>query len=782
MSELASRLAVKVRKKIWPMLMCVAIVGSCMGLLLKHYRSYDGVSLISSIENWALDQRFRWRGPIKATGKIGILAIDEKSLQKFGRWPISRKNYEKVFQNLKKLGAEWVGFDVVWSAAERPGFDDVEPSLARLKTLAGKAPADWADRVSKEVERAEATRDSSLADQAMIRMIKDYEKIVLGYFYYGSRGEAEALGEKAFDGLDHMEASAIQATVLPSGKELKDYPNLKAFGIVANLPAIGSVAPAHAFFNNDSDTDAIMRWVTLVREVNGNLMPSLSLKLAAQILKKEPVVEFDEVGVKDITLLNPDDDQDLLKIPIDHKGSGRILINHLGPDKTIPHFSIADVYDGTLTPEQQAALKGTSLILGPTAIAINDQRANPFDAGINGVEDHAAAIDNILSGRFMRRTETIYRTELMLVLAIGLLFAPIMVFGRAVFSGVAALLFLVGYYYFDKTFWFGRGEWVYMGMPFIEIGSLFLSTMLYKYIVEEREKRSVTGAFGQYLSPEVIEELMQSGEAPKLGGERKELTVFFSDVRGFTTLSENLSPEKLGELMNLYFTPMADIILGSKGTLDKYIGDAIMCFWGTPIKLENHADIGVKSAVQMLFEMDKLRVDLPKKGFPVIDIGIGLNSDMMSVGNFGSPQRKAYTVMGDAVNLGARLEGTTKDYGVKIIISEFTQKRLTSKDIYTRDLDKIKVKGKNEPVTVYEVMRPDMLRNDTDMRTMIGEFERGRVAYMKQDWDAAKKHFMQCLLLRPDDGPANLYLKRIEEFKAENPGTSWDGVYVFKHK
>jgi adenylate cyclase len=761
--------------------LCVGIVAACLGLLWNHYRSANTSDLIATMENRLLDLRFRFRGPIKPVGKVGILAIDEKSLQKFGRWPISRSVYEKAFANLKALGTEWIGFDVTWSEPERPQITDVQSNLERLKKLDGD---NWKTRLDKELAAIDGAKEVSLADQAMVRLIKNYQKIVLGYFYYASKTDAEALGERRFAGLAHMAStSGIQLTNLPTpgGKELKDYKTLLAHGVVANIQPIAEAASNFAFFNNESDADAIMRWVTLVRVLDNNLMPSLALKMAAAMDGREIVVEFDEFGITGITLVKADDDQDLIKIPVDTSW-GRVLINHLGPDKTIPHFSLADAYDGKFTAEQKKQLKGMSLLLGPTAVAINDMRANPFDSIINGVENHAAVIDNVLSRRFMRRTESIYVTELLIVAGLGVFFAPLMIFARAAFSGIAAVLFLVGYYYFDKYMWFGKGEWVFIGMPFIEIGALFIGTTLYKYIVEEREKRKVKGTFSLYLSPEVIDQVLDDPDALKLGGQKRELTVFFSDVRSFTTISESLTPEKLCELMNDYFTPMTSIILRSKGVLDKYIGDAIMAFWGAPIPVPNHADVAAVASIEMLYALDKLRIELPKKGFPNIDIGIGLNTGFMSVGNMGSGERFCYTVMGDSVNLGARLEGLTKEYGAKILISQFTQAKLTRKDIFTRDLDDIRVKGKLEPVKIFEIMRPDVLKQESHIRDLIGEFGLGRQMYVAQDWAKARAHFMKCLTIRPDDGPADMYLRRIEERASEPKIENWDGVYTFTHK
>ena len=728
--------------------LALAIVMVCLASLWRHYKSGSDADFVSAMEAKLLDVRFVMRGSRKPTGKVGILAIDEKSLQKFGRFPFSRRYYEQAFHNLKKRGVDWIGFDVVWSMPELPLLADVAPSIGRLGQLSQTGrPDDLKHMLAQEMREISAAQAASQADRSIASAIQSFKNIVLGFFYYASEEEAAQLGSRRFEGLDHMEKDAIQAVVLPDGKSLADYPQLKTGGIVANTPFIGAQAEHFAFFNNESEFDAIMRWVTLVRVVDGRLMPSLSLKLAAQILGREIVVFFDQYGVTDVSLMNPNDDQDLIKIPVDHRGKGRILINHLGAGKSIRHISLADAYDDKFSAKEVSALKGMSLLLGPTAIAINDQRANPFDPGLNGVENHGAVIDNILAKSFMRRTDRIYVTELIIVLCIGLLFSPLMVFSRAAVSAASVVLFMTAYYFVDKYLWFGRGEWVYMGMPFIEIFSMFIVTTMYKYLSEERDKKKVKGAFGLYLAPEVIDQVLSDPEALKPGGEKKELTVFFSDVRSFTTISESLSPEMLCELMNDYFTPMADIILRNKGVLDKYIGDAIMAFWGAPLALPQHADVACMAAIEMLFALDKLRVDLAKKGFPAIDIGIGLNTGLMSVGNMGSPQRFCYTVMGDAVNLGSRLEGATKDYGIKIMISESTHRKLTNKTLFTRDLDDIRVKGKMEPVKVFELMRPDIMSTERSIRDLMGEFHQGREAYRAQAWEKARKHFLACLLM-----------------------------------
>ena len=577
--------------------------------------------------------------------------------------------------------------------------------------------------------------------------------------------------------------SAIAAAILPDGLDLNHYEDLKVGAVVGNTDFISKAGKSFGFFNNDPDADSVVRTVNLVKVADGNLLPSMSLKMAASIMGREIVTVFDRVGVEEIMLVNPDNDKDLVHIPVDPLGGGRILLNHLGPTNTIHTFSLADAYDNSFSPKERKLLKGMSLMMGPTAMAINDMRANPFEATFNGVEHHAAVIDNIVSQRFFRRPADIYRTEMLVVLGIGVVFSILLAYSTAVTSGVGALILSIGYFYVDRHFWFGKGVWVYMGMPYIQISGLFMSVTLYKYFTEEREKKKVKGAFQHYLSPDVMNQVLDNPDKLKLGGERRECTVFFSDVRGFTTISESLSPEKLCELMNDYLSPMTEIILRSGGVLDKYIGDAIMAFWGAPIDRPDQADVAARVILAMMERLEVIRREFPAKGFPPVDIGCGLNTGQMSVGNMGSQERFAYTVMGDSVNLGARLESITKEYGVRSIMSEYTAARLTDpKAYFLRDMDDIVVKGKKDPVKIFELIHPMILPNEKAINDLLGEFHFARESYRAQDWAKARKHLEACLMIRPTDGPTKMYLERITEMEGMPHMENWDGVHVFKHK
>jgi adenylate cyclase len=784
MKALLRKVWSKVSKLLPIWLICGTIMGASWWALRQHYFRFavganerDPLYRIES--SWFDIKVTSLRGPQKPTGKVGILAIDDDSIHQFGRWPFSRRYYDQAFKNLKKHGVKWIGFDSVYDKPERPSLDDIEGQLLGL-TGSRQQSRD----LNLVMQSIGQMKKMSPADQIFREALQNFGNIVLGYFYMETKVEAKKAlgGRNHFDGIDRIAVSEIMGIDLPAGKKLSDFPLMKPEAIQVNDPIIDEVGSHFAFFNNDADQDAINRWLTLVADVDGHLMPCLALKTVAEYLNREIFVFFNNNGIESLALINRDDPSDSIDIPVDSTGKGRVLINPRGRGETIPHYGLAAAYRDDFTEKQKKALKDSVLLLGATATGINDMRPNAFDPTINGAENHAAVMDNIVRGDFYKRPASIFKTEMQILLVLGVIFTLILSFGSGLFSGLALITFLVGYYYVDKYFWMGKGIWTFMVVPAGEVTLMFGVVTLYKYVTEEKEKKMVKGAFQHYLSPEVIDQVLQNPEQLKLGGEKKELTVFFSDVRGFTTISETLTPEKLSELMNEYFTPMTGIVLRSKGVLDKYIGDAIMAFWGAPLELENPAETGCQAAIEMLYALDKLRTEFKAKGFPDIDIGIGLNTGPMSVGNMGSGERFTYTVMGDAVNLGSRLEGLTKEYGIKIMISEFTHAKLTPGKFFTRDLDDIRVKGKNEPVKVFHLMRPDFLPTPDLIREFIAKFELGRKAYTAQKWEDSRQHFVSCLQMKPDDKASIMYCERIDHYIEESPGQQWDGVYTFKHK
>lgn len=776
-------------KKNWQLIViCLVVITGSYSALFLHYRSWGRDDFIYKIESSIFDWKLQSRGTDKSPTKVGILAIDEKSLKKFGRWPFSRRYYARAFANLKKLGVKWIAFDAVWAEPEKTLLEHAKDQIVNIN----------ARNLSEKQNQMLSMIENSPSDVILTKSIRDFSNVIMGFFYFGSTFETKNnFGDRdPFIGLELMADMSEIPYDMPEGKTLEDYFFLKrGFGIVTNTPLYNNSADHFGFFSNDADDDAINRWVTLLANINGRLMPSLSLKSAAEYLDRDIFVIFDDITIESILLVSREDEGDSIEIPIDPNGAGRILANHRGPGRAFHHFSLTDAYDNSFSKKERKALKNSVLLLGATATGINDIRPNPFDPSIDGVENHAAALDNILRDNYLKRPESIYKTELLIVLIVGLLFAPLMIWGRAVISGVAVLLFLFGYYYFDKYVWFANGVWAYLFIPYLEILSMFVLTNLFKYITEEKDKKFLKSAFGSYISPELIDEMYSSGEPPKLGGTSGIITAFFTDIQSFSSFSEKLSATELVELLNEYLTAMTDILLENKGTLDKYEGDAIIAFFGAPMTLPDHAAKACYVALRMqetLLELRKKWISEGDKWPQIVKdmrMRIGINSGEIVTGNMGSRDRMNYTMMGDSVNLAARLEEAAKQYGIFTQISQFT-KDLTGDHFEMRELDTIRVVGKEEPVTTFDLLGLKG-RTAPALIKLKEEFHKGLALYKNMQWDEAIAQFEVSLELEyeryPDlkgkkTNPSLVYIDRCKAYKDNPPPDDWGGVFVLTSK
>ena len=794
MSSLVKSIKSGIKKSWKAIAVCIVIVGVCEMILFNHYRkfginqSYGRGDFVYLAESRILDWKLLARGPDTSPTKVGILAIDEKSLTQFGRWPFSRRYYTQAFANIKKLGVKWIGFDAIWSEPEKTLLEDIMPDLT---TLNGQNYGNVLSGI-RDLTKV------SPGDRIMSEGIKDFGNIVLGYFYFGNKLEAEAniQDKEKFPGLNLMLGSAISSLILPSAKTVNDFPFIShGYGLVSNIPLQASASKYHAFFSNDGDADAINRWVTLVANIDGNLMPSLSLKTAAEYLNREIVVFFGDTGIESVGLMNREKEDDVIEIPIDSMGAGRLLVNPRGGSQSFHHYSLADAYNNTFSKEEVKSLKNSLLLLGATATGINDMRPNPFDPTIDGVENHAAAIDNIFKQSYFKRPAKIFKMEMIIVFAVGLFFSPLMIWGRAMFSGIAVIAYLAAYFFVDQYFWFGKGTWVFMGIPYIEILAMFLLTMLIKYMGEEKDKQFLKSAFGSYISPELIDEMYSSGEPPKLGGTSGIITAYFTDIAGFSSFSEKLTATKLVELLNEYLTAMTDILLAEKGTLDKYEGDAIIAFFGAPMTLLDHAVRACTVAVKMQEALTVLRKKWADEGdkWPEIvkemRMRIGINAGEIVTGNMGSKGRMNYTMMGDSVNLAARLEAAAKQYGIFTHVSKFAHD-LTEDKFEMRELDTIRVVGKSEPVTSFDLLG---IKGQTSevLLNLKNSFHEGLALYKAMKWDEALAAFKKAAEFEyqrfPEfkgkkTNPSEIYLKRCEEFKKNPPPDNWDRVYTLTEK
>jgi adenylate cyclase len=463
--------------------------------------------------------------------------------------------------------------------------------------------------------------------------------------------------------------------------------------------------------------------------------------------------------------------------------NGTALINYTGPYNTYPHYSMADVIEGATPPD---AFRDKIVLVGATALAIGDVRNTPWqDTGYMGVEVHANIIDNLLHGGekgrgFLNRGTDEEIVDVAFILVFGLLFGFIFSRIAPLYSTITVIVTLMAFAWFVYFSFAGHGRWLSFVIPAGTLAANYAAITSFRMIREERAKRQIRKSFSQYLSPGVIDLIEKDPEKYiRPGGEMKELSIMFSDIRSFTTLSEGLSPDDLVHLLNEYFGAMTEIIFSYQGTLDKYIGDAIMAFWGSPYPQQDHAFRSCSCALEMVRGLEKLNVKWRNEGRPPIAVGIGLNTGLVNVGNMGSDRRLAWTVMGDNVNLASRLEGITKQYHSKLVISEATYREVASQFV-CRELDKIKVKGKNQPVNIYELL--DVAAERPKYEALLQQFDHAMAAYRSQDWQEAADRFAQILTIYPDDGPTQAFLERAEEFIEEAPQTDWDGVYVMKTK
>ncbi len=740
----------------------------------------------------ALDTRFRYR-PRRYTHpdpRIIIVDIDQHSQGVLGRWPFSREHFARVLDALREDGARVVAFNITFTEPDeilRPIRDLRARLQARHKRGRPLGP-----EVAAELASVEKEFDT---DRQFARAIDRFDRVVLGNFFLYSAADLKGLDDDALDRYADLLAFFTFPQVRPLraaiGKQgiLNLIQNYAPYGLLprgtqANMEiltdALAGESKTTGFFNVEADPDGVVRRALLTlpygRSKNyeeWDLYASLdveAVRLFLNLPKEETVLHFDETGIVAIEFGHS------LRVRPD--AIGRVMINYQGPVRTYPYVSIADVARHKFAP---GTFRGKIVLVGASATGIGDLRSTPY-GGLEypGVEIHANVIDNILHQNFLVRGAKQVTVDLALILLFGV---PLGIWlaltqPRWMWFGLLLVVPFVGGVYFA----FLKGWWLNFTLPFSSLISNVGLVALYRALVEEKEKRKVRGAFQHYLSPEVIRRLLQNPELVK--PRKNEVTVMFSDIRGFTSISEKLDPQELALLLNQYLTDMTKIVFEHLGTLDKYIGDAVMAFWGAPFDEPAHASKSCHAALKMLRRVAELRQQWEAEHKPVLDIGIGLNTGVASVGNMGSELRYGYTVMGDAVNLASRLEGLNKEYRTHILVSETTYAAARGARLIFRELDLIRVKGKMQPVTIYELLASHDTLSDGagELVARLEMFARGRACYQGRQWREAQNIFEKLLERWPDDGPSRIFWKRCQEYLFGEPEPNWDGVFVMSHK
>jgi adenylate cyclase len=735
--------------------------------------SRAGFAFLQNIEQSSLDLRFETRGKRPHDDRIVIVGIDEKTLQKIGSFPLPRKSYATLVDQLSAGGARVIAFDVTFPV---PESNSAVEALQKLKNGLGASASRALLQQVKTLEAA-SDQDAMLADA-----MKKSGNVVLGHVFLDSQPDPK-LAEEYFN----IAWAHVFPQVLPAGfkrgaevdlgRTFADNGGLVRKGVEANITKLADAAESFGFINIVPDPDGTLRHALLmIRYQDQDFFPSLDLEVvrAFETIPDQQVAAYiGPYGLERIQL-----GQHTVRPARD----GSALLNYAGPYGTYEQHSMWDVIGGSLPPD---TFRGKIVLVGATALAMGDIRNTPFEGVYMGVEVHANIIDNLLHSdepvrTFLKRGYNQEMVDLGFILLFGLIFGFWFSRVTPLYSTISVLLALAGFGGFVYFSFAHKGQWLSFVIPAGTLTANYAAITSVRMIREERAKRKIRKSFSQYLSPGVIALMEKDPEKYiRPGGEVKELSVLFSDIRGFTAISEGLTPDQLVQLLNEYFEEMTEILFATDGTLDKFIGDAIMAFWGSPSPQEDHASRSCACALRMSRGLATLNAKWQSAGQPPISIGIGLNTGLVNVGTMGSARRLSWTVMGDNVNLASRLEGITKQYHVQIVISEATYRQVSSRFV-CRELDKIRVKGKNRPVNIYELM--DVAAEKSRYEPLLERFDVAMKSYKTQNWSDAANQFSEVLANFPDDGPSQVFLERAIEFAENAPEDKWDGVYVMKTK
>ncbi len=717
-----------------------------------HFYRLDFVEQLSSI---IYDYRLRLTMPRTMDDRIVIVDIDEKSLKEEGRWPWGRDRLALLMDKLfDKYGVAVVGFDVVF--AEK----DESSGLKILQKLGqNQLKGDLSFQATLRQIEPQLDYDNLFASKIKNR------KVVLGYYLTNYR--------------DQQTSGMLPEPTFPAGS-FKAHPvgftTWNGYG--ANLPELQQAAVSAGHFNPVIDFDGRVRRVPMLAEYNGAYYESLSLAIVRTLLGQTKLLpgyaEVKASGYAGLEWLELDATGGKIKIPVDNDVA--TFVPYRGAQGSFRYISITDVLHDRV---DLAQLKDKIVLVGTTAPGLMDMRATPVEEVYPGVEVHANMISGILDKNLKERPAYMLGAEVVWLLLIGIflsLLLPLFTPAKAILASIFTLISTAGLSLFV---WQNGNILMPVANSLLMIALLFALNMSYGYFVESRTKRQITGLFGQYVPSELVEEMAKHPESVSMEGESREMTILFSDVRGFTTISEGMDPKELSLLMNEFLTPLSRDIYKYRGTIDKYMGDCIMAFWGAPLPDKEHARNAILAGIEMRATLQALQPYFKQRGWPEIHVGVGINSGRVSVGNMGSEVRVAYTVMGDEVNLASRLEGLTKQYGVEIIVGEKTRNLV--KDFLYRELDHVRVKGKDKPVAIYE---PLALVSEASkaLQDEVRLFHEVRRLYRKQEWDQAELQLMNLQHINPDSALYAVYTKRVISFRHNPPNADWDGVFDFLTK
>lgn len=738
-------------------------------LVAATYYSHSQHDLRKRLQYVVFDA-FNQLHPRAPTDDVVIIDIDEESLEKLGQWPWPRTMMADLTTHLKEMGASAIAFDMVFAEPDRtspsfiaerlPQTDEMQPVKAAMETLPDN-------------------------DAVFAEAIKNAGNVVMGFVAADSKTlmrDPVLSRETRFlppAKAEDMRGEFLRQTV---GRD----------NVATDLQILSDAAVGNGHFIAEPDLDGIIRKVTLFMRYPrtasdgkpAQLYPTLGIEaLRAAINPK----------IDNQILLRKADEQKALDtlyklrigqkfdVPIEPDSRFWVYYRDIRDDEYVPAYKVLDAASQS---EMMSRIDGKIAFIGTSAIGLKDIRSTPLDLFIPGVEVHVNVVEQILQGKFLTRPDLIAGAESLTIFVSGLLIILFAPFVNALLLGFFSMVVVVCGFALS---WHAYTTWgllldpVYPGLA---ISMIFLVSTLLTYVRTESDRRRVKNAFGHYISPAFMEELSKNPDKLVLGGETRDLTVMFTDIRSFTSISERMSPAALTQLMNDFLTPMSDLVMNNRGTIDKFMGDAMMAFWNAPLDDPDHARHACLAALKMNEALrpinDRLKREAQAAGQEPVQLqaGIGINSGPASVGNMGSRQRFAYSALGDNVNLASRLEGQTKSYGVEILIGEGTQSRVP--DLATLELDLLRVKGKNEPVRVFTLLGDERLAQSEEFKAWREAQTAMLAAYRAMNFDEAENKIAECRNLSAGRiaGYYTMYQERMTALKTNRPGTGWDGVFV----
>ncbi len=711
------------------------LITGLLGVYISLPKTYQ------SLDNRLRDFMFISRGKVDDSKMISIVTIDEPSLKTLGQWPWERTKIARMLENLTTAGATIIAMDVFFSEQDKSSPQYVIHSLGL---------------------------DTSL-DKKLVTSLPDYDQImaqtigqtptILGYIF--DLKKARNTEQFPIINATISEKNFANTEFLPQAK-----------GVTLNLEQFQESAFSSGFINSLPDESGMIRRVPLLMKYQEVVFTSLAMEVFRLVSGLDAInINYEHTGISSLELVY---DGGSAIIPTDR--NGRLALNFLGPQKSFTYISAKDVIANTF---DKTLVKDKIILFGATSVGLMDLRATPFDNALPGIEVHATAIENMIKQDYLQEPDWSEGATTLLLIVIMLFLTLLYSFLPAHWTVLLMCFSLYGLYVFFDFMLFQQGLILNMLFPLVCIILLTISSTLLNYFLENKQRKKIRDRFSQKVSAAVVDDIMRQGSTDLLIAQEREISIFFSDIRGFTNISEALaSPTKLIDMLNIYMTPMVESIMHHQGTVDKFIGDAIMAYWNAPHHVNNHADKAIQSALQQMQQLKRVNQFLLQKYQLSIDIGIGINTGQATVGEMGSKGRSDYTIIGDSVNLASRLEGLNKPYGSNIIISEFTLAQAKA-DYVIRELDKVRVKGKKEGITIYEVLQEGTAQEP--LISLLKRYNKALAYYKKAQFVDAMALFEQLKATEEKTTLYELYIARCQNY-IDHPPSDFDGVYTFTNK